>query len=89
MATSLVYLLVKEQKGQLERIKKLPLVRLENGKHVCASDQSVFLPPSTDKAHVKKSNLFRATSCAILMSTLLEGEERNEIEVLLKRRGLS
>ena len=81
-----LYTYLKEQKGQLERIKKLPLVRLENGKHVCASDQSVFLPPSTDKAREEIKPFL--DELPILMSTLLEGEERNEIEAFLKDVGV-
>ena len=81
-----LYTYLKEQEGQLERIKKLPLVRLENGKHVCASDQSAFLPPSTDKAREEIKPFL--DELPILMSTLLEGEERNEIETFLKKIGV-
>ena len=44
-----LYNYLKEQESHLERIKKLPLVRLENGEHVCVSDQLVYFPPETDE----------------------------------------
>ena len=37
-----LYVYMNSQKSELERIKKLPLVRLENGEHVCANRKSVF-----------------------------------------------
>ena len=45
-----LYAYLKEQKTELERIKKLPLVRLENGKHVCARYRPVFLPSKKSEA---------------------------------------
>ena len=81
-----LYAYLKEQGTQLERIKKLPLVRLENGKHKCASDLPAFLPPSTDKAREEIKPFL--DELPILMSTLLEGEERNEIEAFLKDVGV-
>lgn len=81
-----LYTYLKEQKSHSERIKKLPLIRLENGQHVCASNALVFLPPDTDerRAEIKPflSNL------PVLQSTLLKGEERNEIEAFFKSLGV-
>ena len=81
-----LYAYLKDQKTELERIKKLPLARLQNGKHVCASDQPVFLPPNTDEER-EEIKLF-LDELPILMSALLEGEERNEIEAFLKKVGV-
>ena len=53
---------------------------------MCASDQSAFLPPSTDKAREEIKPFL--DELPILMSTLLEGEERNEIETFLKNVGV-
>ena len=49
----LLYNYLKEQKSHLERIKKLPLVRRENGNHVCAGNELVFFPPNTDERREK------------------------------------
>ena len=81
-----LYTYLKEQRDELDRIEKLPLVRLENGKHVCASDLPAFLPPSTDKAREEIEPFL--DELPILMSTLLEGEERNEIGAFLKNVGV-
>ena len=81
-----LYAYLNEQRSERERIKKLPLVRLENGKHVCASDQSAFLPPDTDEKREEISPFLN--ELPILMAALLEGEERNDIEVFLKNLGI-
>ena len=81
-----LYIYLKEQRAELERIKKLPLVRLENGKHVCASDQSVFLPPDTDEKREEISPFLN--ELPILMAALLEGDGRNDVEIFLKNLGL-
>ena len=89
-----LYVYLKEQRAELERIKKLPLVRLENGKHVCASNQLAFFRP-----HSVQLGLFSPdeepeeirpflNELPILMSALLEGDERNDIEVFLKNLGV-
>ena len=78
-----LYTYLKEQGSQLDRIKKLPLIRLENGLHVCASNELVFFPPDTDEER-KKIEPF-LSNLPILQATLLEGEERNEIEVFLRK----
>ena len=78
-----LYTYLKEQGAQLDRIKKLPLIRLENGRHVCASNELVFFPPDTDEEREKIEPFLG--NLPILQATLLEGEERNEIEVFLKK----
>ena len=81
-----LYASLKEQKAELKRIKKLPLVRLENGKHVCASDQAVFLPPNIDDEREEIKPFL--DELPIVMPTLLEGEEHNDIEAFLKNVGV-
>ena len=66
-----LYVYLKGQHAELERIKKLPLVRLENGRHVCAGDQLVFFPPDTDEDREEIKPFLNELS--ILMSALLEG----------------
>ena len=78
---------LKEQKSQLERVKKLPLARLENGRHVCASNELVFFPP--DPGEVRNSNIKQVLKdLPILHSVQLEVEERDEIEAFLKNVGV-
>ena len=92
-----LYAYLKEQGAERERIRKLPLVRLENGRHVCASDGLVFFPPhihangqlglfSPDEEPEEISPFLN--ELPILMSALLEGEERNDIESFLKSLGV-
>ena len=81
-----LYAYLRAQGTELERIKKLPLVRLENGKHVCASDRSVFFPPETREERTEIESFLN--ELPILMSTLLEGDERNDIEAFLKNLGV-
>ena len=71
---------------ELERIKKLPLVRLENGKHVCTNDQLVFFPPDTDKDLEEIKPLLNDLS--ILKSTLLRKEDYNDIKEFLEDIGV-
>ena len=83
-----LYTYLKEQRSYLERIKGLPLVRLENGEHVCAADQSVYFPP--DERTVRDTNIKPLLKdLPILLSILLEGEERHEIEAFLKNLGVT
>ena len=77
---------MKEQKSELERIKKLPLVRLENGQHVCAGNELVFFPPDTDEDRKEIEPLFK--ELPIFQSILLEGEERSDIEAFLDNLGV-
>ena len=81
-----VYLLrsLNNQISQLARINRLPLVRLENGKHVSAAAQSVFFAPDTDEAREEIESFLE--DLPILQSSLLAGEERNEIEDFLENQ---
>ena len=77
-----LYIYLKEQGSQLDRIKKLPLIRLENGQHVCASDQLVFFPPDTDEAREEIRPLLN--ELPIVQLALLDGDESSNIENFLK-----
>ena len=85
-----LYIYLNTQKSELERIgkwekiKKLPLVRLENGRHVCASE--AFFPPKTDEEH-EEIALF-LNQLPILQSALLEGEDHNDIKDFLNDIGV-
>ena len=84
---SSLYIYLHNQKSQLERIngleriRKLPLVRLENGEHVCVSEQLVFFPPDTDE-DLEDIKPF-LNDLPILQSVLLEGEDLNDIKSFL------
>ena len=82
-----LYAYLNRQKSELERIKKLPLVRLENGRHVYGNDQLVFFPPDTDEAREEIKPFLG--ELPIFRSALLEGDERNDIEAFLKDLGVS
>ena len=81
-----MYTYLNKYQSRLERIKKLPLVRLENGQHVSASDGLVFLPPDTDEEREEIAPFLK--ELPILMSVLLEGDSSYEIEAFLKRLGV-
>lgn len=71
-----LYNYLKDQESELERIKKLPLVRLENGVHVCASDQLVYFPPDTDEERQEIEPFLN--ELPILQSTFLKGQDHND-----------
>ena len=77
---------LKEQKGQLRRIKKLPLIRLENGEQLCAKDGLAFFPPDSDEEREEIAPFLK--ELPILMSVLLEEENSYEIEAFLKKLGV-
>ena len=83
-----LYIYLNNQKSQLERIngleriKKLPLVRLENRQHVCASDQLIFFPPDTDEAREEIRPFLN--ELPIVQLALLEEDESSNIENFLK-----
>ena len=81
-----LYVYLNSQKSELERIKKLPLVRLENGQHVCATDQLVFFPPDADEAREEIKPFIN--DLPILQSVFLGGEDCNDIEAFLKSIGV-
>ena len=81
-----LYTYLKEQGLQLDRIKKLPLVRLENGQHVCASIRLVFFPPDTDEGCEEIEPFI--SEMPILQSTLLEEDEHDNIKNFLKNIGV-
>ncbi len=81
-----LYLYLNNQKSELDRIKNLPLVRLENGEQVCAKDGLVFFPPNTDEGRKEIAPFLK--ELPILKSVLLEGDDSYEIEAFLKSLGV-
>ena len=81
-----LYTYLKEQGSQLDRIKKLPLVRLENGQHVCASDQLMFFPPDRDEIREEIKPFLN--ELPIVQLSLFDGDESSGIEDFLKNLGV-
>lgn len=83
-----LYAYLNQQKSELARIKKLPLVRLENGQHVCARAQLVFFPPNTDKAREEIAPFI--SELPILQSALLEidCDEHDDMKAFLEKLGV-
>ena len=83
-----LYVYLNQQKSESARIKKLPLVRLENGQHVCAGDELAFFPPDTDEAREEVAPFL--SELPILQSALLEidGDEHGEMKTFLGRLGI-
>ncbi len=83
-----LYAYLNQQKSESARIKKLPLVRLENGQHVCAGDELAFFPPDTDEAREEVAPFI--SELPILQSALLEidGDEHGEMKTFLRKLGV-
>ena len=81
-----LYAYLKEQKSLLERIKKLPLVRLENGEHVRTSDQLAYFPPDKDEEREEIEPFLN--ELPILQSALLEAEDHNDVKPFLRDLGV-
>ena len=81
-----LYLYLNKQESEMNRIKELPLVRLENGSHLCASKSTVFFPPDTSEECEEIAPIM--DELPILQPSLLEGNTRNDIENFLKKLGV-
>ena len=83
-----LYAYLNQQKSELARIKKLPLVRLENGQHVCARAQLVFFPPDPDEAREEIAPFI--SELPILQSALLEidCDEHDDMKAFLGKLGV-
>lgn len=82
-----IYFNRKWSKSELERIKELPLIRLENGEQVRVSDQLVvYFPPKTDEDLENIKPLLN--DLRIIKSTLLKKEGYNDIKAFLRAIGV-
>lgn len=83
-----LYVYLNQQKSELARIKKLPLVRLKNGQHVCAGEELAFFPPATDEAREEIAPFI--SELPILQSALLEidSDEHGEMKTFLRKLGV-
>ena len=81
-----IYFNRKWSKSELERIKELPLVRLENREHVRVSDQLVYFPPETHRD--REEIAYFLNELPVLRATLLKGKNRNDIADFLESIGV-
>ena len=81
-----LYTYLNEQRTEWERIENLPLVRLENGQHVCANNQPVFFPPNETEMREEIAPFFK--ELPILQSSLLTGDTHSYTETFLRNLGV-
>ena len=86
MRSLYVYFNRKWSDSDLDRIREMPLIRLENEEHVCVSNQLVYFPPSTDEERKEIESVL--DEFPIFQSTLLEGEDSNDIKAFLINVGV-
>lgn len=67
-------------------MKQLPLVRLENGEHVCALDHQTFLPPENETERSELAPFLG--ELPVVKTSLLSGEEHASVEAFLKELGV-
>ena len=81
-----LYIYLNSQGSELGRIKRLPLVRLENGRHVSTNNELVFFPSDTDEGREELRPFLR--DLPILQSVLLDAEEGDDIKAFLGKLGV-
>ena len=74
-----LYTYLSDRKGVLERVRNLPLVRLENGRHLNSVEHDVFFPPGTkrDSEDIKPF----LNELPILRSALFETDEEHRHKI--------
>jgi Domain of unknown function (DUF3883) len=80
------YRYLSAQAAEMERVKKLPLVRLDNGEHVCVLDQRAFLPPENETERSELAPFLG--ELPVVKTSLLSGEGRAPVEAFLKELGV-
>ena len=78
-----LYMYLNQRKSEMKEIKELPLVRLEDGSHICARKNPVFFPPNTSEERQEIAPFIN--ELPIVQPTLLEG---NDIKTFLKNIGV-
>jgi hypothetical protein len=81
-----LYAYLNRQEAVWNSLRTLPLVRLENGRHVCAATEQVFFPPQQDEERQELAPFLN--ELPFVRSTLLQGEQRSEVESFLKKMGV-
>ena len=81
-----LYIYLNEQEAEWQAIKNLPLVRLENGQHVCADNQPVFFSPNETEMREEIVPFFK--ELPILQSSLLAGDTHSYTETFLRKLGV-
>lgn len=78
-----LYRYLNNQRSEMKRIKELPLVRLENGSHICASKNSVFFAPNISE---ERENIAPFINELFIVQSSLP--EENDIKNFLKNIGV-
>ena len=81
-----LYIYLNSQQAEWQKIKNLPLVRLQNGQHVYTANQPVFFPPNETEMNEKSAPFFK--ELPILQSSLLAESTLNDLETFLKNLGV-
>ena len=81
-----LYVYLNEQRAEWKEIKNLPIVRLENGQHVCADNQPVFFPPNETEMSEESAPFFK--ELPILQSSMLAKSTIDDLETFLKSLGV-
>lgn len=74
------------QAAEKERVKKLPLVRLESGDQICTLEDRAFLPPENETERLELAPFLG--ELPVVKSSLVSGEERATVEAFLKELGV-
>ncbi len=81
-----LYAYLEKNESKIERIKTLPLIRLKNGKHVCADKKlAFFLPDAEEEREGLKPFL---NELPILQASLLDGDQHGRVKLFLKNLGV-
>lgn len=81
-----LYAYLEKNESKIERVKMLPLIRLKNGKHVCADKKlAFFLPDAEEEREGLKPFL---NELPILQASLLDGDLHGKVKLFLKNLGV-
>ncbi|MDE0021966.1 MAG: endonuclease NucS [Candidatus Poribacteria bacterium] len=81
-----LYAYLEKNESKIERVKTLPLIRLKNGKHVCADKKlAFFLPDAEEEREGLKPFL---NELPILQASLLDGDQHGRVKLFLKNLGV-
>lgn len=74
------------QAAEKDRVRKLALVRLESGDHVCPQERPAFLPPENEMERSELAPFLR--QLPVVKASLLSGEGRAAVEAFLRDLGV-
>jgi len=74
------------QAAEKDRVRKLALVRLESGDHVCPQERPAFLPPENETERLELTPFL--SQLPVVKASLLSGEGGAAVEAFLKDLGV-